>query len=124
MSLWKPLTVVSAEDPVSGALILRLAGALTDSPESYAVLERVRTELQKQPRTIVLNLERVDAVTSSGIGVIAAAHSSAVSRGAKVCVTSLSPRVKALFHLVHLHTLIPEFDSEAGAFTGHERSGH
>jgi len=116
MPNWKPLTYERAEDADSGAVIFRLEGALTDSTESYALLDHVRTDIEGGRKTVILNLAKVDAVTSSGIGIIAASHSSAATKGARLCVTSMTGRVKALFHLVHLHTLIPEFDSETGVF--------
>jgi len=118
MPIWKPLKTERVEDAAGEAVIFRLEGALTDSPESYALLDAVRAELEAGRKTVVLNFAKVDAVTSSGIGVVAAAHSSATTKGGRVAVTSMTKRVKALFHLVHLHTLIPEFDTEAGAFRG------
>jgi len=118
MPLWKPLKYERAEDRATGALIFRVEGALTETPESYAFLEEVRGELQTQARPIVLNLARVDAMTSSGVGVIAAIYTSAVSRGVRVGVTQMTPRVKALFKLIHLHLLVSEYESEAEALAG------
>jgi anti-anti-sigma factor len=115
MSAWSPLRFEKIEDADTGAVVFRLDGALTETPEGFALLEAVRQRLQDKPAPILLNMAKVEVVTSAGVGIIASCHTSALGKGASVGLVQLSPRARAILNLVRLLTVIPAYESEQEA---------
>ena len=99
------------EDATNHLVILRLSGAMTDSPENYALVEGIRGELTTGARAIVLDLTAVELVTSVGVGAIAAAFSSVAKASGSLCLTTLPERVLALMKIVRLDLVIPIYAS-------------
>ena len=64
MTRWNTLISKSTLDAETGIRIYQVSGALTGSPDSYALLERVRTEIQTAPRPTLLDLAEVEHLTS------------------------------------------------------------
>jgi len=99
------------QDPATQAVIFHLRGAMTDSPESYALVEAVRAELAAGARAIVLDCTAVELATSVGVGAIAASFSSAQNAGGALCLTALPERLLTLMKIVRLHLVIPIYPS-------------
>ncbi len=99
------------EDTLTPTVIFHLRGAMTDSPESYALVEAVRAELGAGVRAIVLDCSAVELVTSVGVGAIAASFSSAQNAGGALCLTALPERLFTLMKIVRLHLVIPFYPS-------------
>lgn len=117
MSAWSPLRFERFEDAETGAVVFRLEGALTETPEGFKLLETVRQQIQNKPTPILLNLAKVEVVTSAGVGIIASCHTSAVGKGMSVGLVELSPRARAILNLVRLLTVIPAYESEQEALS-------
>jgi len=100
------------DEPV---LAWRLSGVLTSSKESYEFLEALRARLRSEPRPVVLDLAQVEHITSAGVGIIAAAFTSAKNAGVKLVLTSLPAQVKTVLQLVNFLSVIEHFGSEQEA---------
>ena len=90
-------------------------GILNGHQECFDWLESIRSEIQAGSKFVVINLKDVSRVDSTGIGIIASIHVSAVNAGGKLCLTELGPRERALFESTWLLRVIPNFDDEAAA---------
>jgi anti-anti-sigma factor len=60
----------------------------------------VEAVLQKQPSLLIFNLERVDFVSSAGIGVVLAAEKVLKAHGGKALLVQLKPHIRKVFDIV------------------------
>ena len=85
---------------------LRLAGDL-DMSATFAlepVLDRV---LADRPGGLVLDLEAVPFVDSSGLGLLIATHERADRAGVDVAITGTRPEIQRVFHIAGLGGILP-----------------
>lgn len=96
-------------------LAWRLSGVLTSSKEAYEFLETLRARLRTDPRSVILDLGKVEHITSAGVGIVAAAFTSATNVGAKLVLTGLPAQVKTVLNLVNFLAVIEHFGTEKEA---------
>src|SRR6202166_5468664 len=72
---------------VNGVAIEELEGRIVLGEESNALREKVKSLLASGQKKIVLNMDNVTYIDSSGLGALVASHSSARAQGAflKLC---------------------------------------
>jgi len=83
-------------------VVWHLSGLFTDSKEAYAFLDEFRADLKTGGGPIVLDLAKVDHVTSCGVGILGACHCSATNAGRRICLAGLSERAAAVLSVVGL----------------------
>lgn len=87
-------------------LCIRLKGEL-DHHTAEQMREKVEAVLeQKEIRHIVLNLEHLHFMDSSGIGVILGRYRTIASGGGEMVVCAISPAIKRLFEMSGLFKII------------------
>jgi anti-anti-sigma factor len=97
------------------AIVFRLAGKLTGTKECYEFLEDVREDVRAGHLSIVLNVEKIDQVSSPGIGIIAACYTSTTNAGGSMAVVGAPQRVRTLLEVVCLWDLLAHYDTEEQA---------
>lgn len=73
--------------------------------------------LEKDPAVIIVNMEKVDYIDSSGIGVIIRLLQKAGSRGINLRFTGLQPAPKKVFELSNIISLLDLYESEEKALS-------
>ena len=106
MSHWKEFRVERHDRSGPDVTTWRLAGTLTNTKESYEFLDALRDAVRDRPCAQLLNLEKVEHVTSAGVGIIAAAYTSATNAKAPFGLACLSPQVRTVLSLVNLLSLL------------------
>jgi anti-sigma B factor antagonist len=96
------------------AVILRCRGRIVYRAEA-AALSRAVSELLEQNRHIVLDLSRVTAIDSAGLGELVALHMWAVGNGCCLKLTGLSSRIFHLLELTNLTSVFEIFSTEKAA---------
>jgi anti-sigma B factor antagonist len=96
----KPLTI--QKEQRGDVCILSLSGALVRGNEESPLKSTVRTTLDLGSKTILLDLRQVPYIDSGGIVDLVSAHTSATSRGARVKLAHLDPKVKNLLEMVRV----------------------
>jgi stage II sporulation protein AA (anti-sigma F factor antagonist) len=87
-------------------LIIRLSGEL-DHHTAEELREKVTDTLEREAiRHIVLNLERLTFMDSSGLGVILGRYKQIKNLGGEMIVCAVSPTVKRLFDMSGLFKII------------------
>jgi anti-sigma B factor antagonist len=98
-----------------GITVLDLKGRLTVGDD----VSRFRTQLQKLidsgHRNIVLNMEQVDYIDSTGLGALVMAYTSMQRAGGKIKLLNLSRRSIELLVMTKLTTIFEVFDDEQSA---------
>ncbi|RSK27710.1 anti-sigma F factor antagonist [Bacillus sp. HMF5848] len=96
-------------------LLIRLAGEL-DHHTAENLRSRVTETIEaKNIRHIVLNLEKLTFMDSSGLGVILGRYKQIKHTGGEMVVCSISPTVKRLFEMSGLFKIISLEQNEQNA---------
>ena len=104
-----------ADRQVEDVTVLDLA-----SPEGFGELntevsDRIKALALEGRGRILLNLQEVAYLDSSGLGDLANAYQGAAAKGANVKLSNVQPRVAALLRTVNLLRFFEIFDSEEEA---------
>jgi anti-sigma B factor antagonist len=109
------MALVIHEREVEGILILDLRGRLVAGEAAGALRERGNQAAGAPSRNLVLNLEGVDYIDSSGLGTLVAAHSTLGKAGGAMALMNLSKRSAELLILTKLATVFRIFEDEKAA---------
>jgi len=94
--------------------IVTLTGRLTMSETERAI--KCLTDLLQQGRNlIVLDLENLEFVDSSGLAVFISYMKRTQQAGGKVALSALQPPVRSVLQLTRLHQVLDIFDSTQAA---------
>lgn len=109
------MALVINEREVEGILILDLQGRLVAGEAAGALRERGNNAATGESRNLILNMQGVDYIDSSGLGTLVAAHSTLAKAGGAMALMSLSKRSAELLILTKLATVFRIFDDEKAA---------
>ena len=112
MSVWAKLEAerVLPENP--HCVIYRLSGALTDSKESYTFLSDLKADVKSGLSTAIVNLEKVERINSSGVGILCACLTSIKTAEGRFLLVGMSERNRILMEAVGIWDLLEHFDTE------------
>ena len=94
-----PLRVTVEARPGGSNIVVRPSGSI--DANTYQVLGvEVEAVLNKSPNLIIFDLEKVDYVSSAGIGVVLAAEKVMKKAGGKTLLVNLKPHIRKVFEIV------------------------
>ena len=99
----------------ANTVVLRLVGRM-DSAAAPLLAQRCAT-ISKSGRTLVLNMEGVTFIVSSGVGSLLAAAEGFRQAGCQLHLVALPPSVASVIRLLNLHKFLPIHATEADAMT-------
>jgi anti-sigma B factor antagonist len=100
---------------VDGVSIVQLEGRIVLGEESNALRERVKNLLAANKKNIMLNMDNVTYIDSSGLGALVAAHHSARAQNASLKLSNLGSKFQELLQVTKLLTVFEVYDSETAA---------
>lgn len=98
------LTINKAKSP-SSATILVLNGELNNQTSSQ-LSEAINTVMNCPTQTLVLDMEGVSFISSTGIGVIVKARNTLKQNGSDVTMMNIQPQVKRVFDIMQLTPIL------------------
>jgi anti-sigma B factor antagonist len=98
-----------------GVAVLTLEGRIVLGDETVALREKVKALLAAGKKKIILNLQNVSMIDSSGLGALVTAHSSAKANGATLRLCNLGTRTNELLQMTRLVTVFEVSGTEADA---------
>lgn len=107
------LTIASRE--VDGVTVLDLSGRITLGEGSVQLRDAVRDLIGKGQKHMLLNLEQVNYIDSSGLGELVSAYTTARNQEATLKLLKLTKKVHDLLQLTKLYTVFDIYDDEAKA---------
>ncbi len=107
------LTIASRQ--VDGVTVLDLSGRITLGEGSVQLRDAVRDLIGKGHKDILVNLEDVNYIDSSGLGELVSAYTTARNQSAKLKLLKLTKKVHDLLQLTKLYTVFDIYDDEASA---------
>ena len=99
---------------VDGVAIVVLEGRIVLGEESNALREKVKSLLAAHKK-IVLNMDNVTYIDSSGLGTLVASHTSARAQGASLKLSNLGSKFQEILQVTKLVTVFEVYPSEAAA---------
>lgn len=109
------MTLKISEFKENDILILDLAGQITLGEGNRVLHEALRRYVEVGERKIVLNLEGVTGIDSSGLGELVAGYATLEKNGGSLKLLNLSDRITELMTVTKLFTVFEIFDDEAAA---------
>jgi|GEM_PF-5965390 len=104
------LRVEHQSDDSRQACIYELKGKLIGSPVCFTFLEEARDRIQEGYPNVVLMMKNVTLINSTGIGIIASLYTSTKNQGGKVCVVSVSDKIRRPLESMHLWQFLTSCD--------------
>lgn len=91
--------------------ILDVKGKITIGSD-LALREAIQNALQAGAKKIVVNLQHVTTIDSSGVGELVASYTSAKNHGATLKLVNLPPKVQDVLTITQLITVFDVYDTE------------
>jgi len=109
------MSLHSMFDVKEDVLVVRLSGEL-DHHEAESLRDEWKDMIYNNPvKHIILNLESVTFMDSSGLGVVLGRYKEVMQLGGEMVICSISPPVKRLFEMSGLFKIIRFEENEAFA---------
>ena len=100
---------------VDGVSIVALGGRIVFGEESNALRAKVKSLIAEGKQKIVLNMKNIEYIDSAGLGMLVAAHLSAKTHGASLCLCQLGSKFHEVLEITKLVTVFQVCSTEAAA---------
>jgi anti-sigma B factor antagonist len=107
------VTITTRE--VSHVTIVDIHGRITLGDETGKLRDAVRQLIAADKKKIVLNLEKVDYIDSSGVGELVSSYTAVKNAGGELKLLSLSKKVHDVLYVTKLYTVFDIKDDEFSA---------
>ena len=107
------LKMTSSE--VDGASVVALDGRIVMGAEGNALHEKLKNLISAGKKRIVLNMNHIEYVDSSGLGILVSAHLSAKNHGASLKLSNLGRKFQEVLQLTKLVTVFEVCNTEESA---------
>ena len=108
------------ERQINNATVLDLEGKLRLGEGNQEFHDAIRALVEKGRKNIVVNLENVTSIDSSGLGELVAGYVAVTRSGGQINLLHLSKRVHELMFMTKLLTVFDVYDSESEAVNSFE----
>lgn len=108
------------ERQINNTTVLDLDGKLRLGEGSQEFHTAIRAVIEKGRKNIVVNLENVTSIDSSGLGELVAGYVAVTRSGGQINLLHLSKRVHELMFMTKLLTVFDVYDSESEAVNSFE----
>ena len=108
---------------MDGVNILDLDGKILIGETNRQLHEAIYELIAQGKNRVVLNLEKVLAIDSSGLGEIVASYSTLAKAGGNLKLVNIPTRVTDIMTVTKLYTVFDVYDSEADAVNSFEERG-
>ena len=106
---------VEAKQLDSGVAVVTITGRLAMGAETERLDAAVKSLLQKDQKKFVLDITTLDYVDSSGIGMLVSCLTNVKKAGGELKLAGASPRIRRIFAMTGVDTVMPMFDTLADA---------
>jgi anti-sigma B factor antagonist len=100
---------------VDNAVVLDLNGKLTGGPDADTFREVFKSLLEQGKKNIIVNLEKVSWINSTGLGILISGYTSVRRGGGDLCIMHASDRIESILYVTKLNLLFKSFESEEEA---------
>jgi len=102
---------------VGNAVVLDLNGKLTGGPDAETFREVFKSLIDRGKKNIVVNLEKVSWINSTGLGILISGYTSVRRGGGDLVIMHASDRIESILYVTKLNLLFKSYESEESALT-------
>ncbi|MGD9898493.1 MAG: STAS domain-containing protein [Calditrichaceae bacterium] len=98
----------------NGVSIISLAGKIMGGPEAGQINEQINLLLDQGSKKIIMDLENVEWMNSSGLGILIGAITTLKNNGGKMALIHVSERILSLLKitkLISVFSVYPDLES-------------
>ena len=95
-----------------GVVILELSGKLMGGPDADALSETLKTLIHEGVKNVIINLEKVKWVNSTGLGILISGYSTMKKNGGELKLLKVSHRIENIFIVSKLYTVFESFNDK------------
>lgn len=103
---------------VGDVTILDCFGRITLGEGTMVIRNAVRELLKEDSKKIILNLDEVNYIDSSGIGELVSTYTTVTSNGGQLKLLNLTKKIRELLAITKLLTVFQVYDDEQKALDG------
>lgn len=96
-------------------IIFDLSGALEGGPDSFKIRDAVKEQLEAGNKHVLLNLDKVNFVNSTGIGIITAVYTSIKNAGGDMKLCNANDKISRVMMVTRLLDVFDSYYSEEDA---------
>jgi anti-sigma B factor antagonist len=112
-----------SEERTEGVLVLRLNGQLMGGPDAEALRERILGAIRDGITRILLDMQEVTWINSSGLGVLISSHMAARQKsGGSLKLMRVTKRIESILNVTRLSTIFEIYATEEDAWRSLEAS--
>jgi len=104
-----------SEKSIADVVVLSLEGSLMGGPEAVSLNEVINRLLDDKSLKLVINLEKVERVNSSGLGILIKALTTFKTNGGELKLANIKYNINNLLVMTKLNTILETFNSEEAA---------
>ena len=98
-------------DEQNGGAVIRMGGRVMYESDSKTFKQLLEEEVEKGGKWIVVDLADVVAMSSTGLGILIAAHRYIAEKGGAFKLAQLSEKVRYILEITRLDSVFEVFDS-------------
>jgi anti-sigma B factor antagonist len=95
--------------------IFDVHGSLVTGPSDADLRKAIRQAFENGAVAVILNMQDVPGIDSSGVAALASGHMTATNRGGHLKLCNLTQKLKDIFVIMRLHTVFDSYDTEEAA---------
>jgi anti-sigma B factor antagonist len=99
----------------SGVAVVTISGRLALGGETEKLEVAVNKLIAQNNKKLVLDITTLDYVDSSGVGMLVACLTNVKKAGGEMKVAGANPRIRRIFSMTGVESLMPLFDTVAAA---------
>ena len=95
-----------------GVAILEMSGKLMGGPDAEAFDETIKTLIHEGCHNVIVSMERVKWVNSTGLGILISGYTTLKKSGGELKLLRVSDRIENIFIVSKLYTVFESFHDE------------
>ena len=103
---------------VDNAVVLDLNGKLTGGPDAETFREVFKSLIDQGKKNVVVNLEKVSWINSTGLGILISGYTSVRRGGGDLVIMHASDRIESILYVTKLNLLFKSYETEDEALKG------
>ena len=98
-----------------GIAILEMSGKLMGGPDAEAFDETLKTLIHEGTRNVIVSMEKVKWVNSTGLGILISGYTTLKKSGGELKLLKVSDRIENIFIVSKLFTVFESYQDEDDA---------
>jgi anti-sigma B factor antagonist len=108
---------------VDSTVVLDLNGKLTGGPDADMFRDVFKALVDQGKKQIVVNLEKVSWINSTGLGILISGYTSVRRAGGDLVVMRASERIESILYVTKLNLLFKSYENEDEAVKSFSQAG-